>query len=369
MGWNSWNCWGLSVNAEKVRATAEAMVSKGLIDHGWTYINIDDGWQGDARNPETGEITSDKQKFPDMKALADEVHKLGLKIGLYSSPGTLTCGKKLGSLGHEELDAETYAKWGYDYLKHDYCSYSDVTKQIPANFYNAKRPYVIMGNALRSQKRDILFSLCQYGALDVWKWGPDVKASLWRTTGDIIDTWNSMRVIGFRQQASIPFTKPGAWADPDMLVVGRVGWGPNLHPSRLSPNEQYTHISLWSLLASPLLLGCDLENLDPFTLNLLTNDEVLDINQDPLGQQAAEVKGDDGTKFYVKKLENGDLAVGVFNLTESDATVEIKWEDLKLPGKYAVRDVWTQKDVKSNGLTWKGNVPLHGVQLFRLRKL
>jgi len=368
MGWNSWNCWGMSVDAEKVKRSAKGMVNSGLIDHGWTYINIDDGWQGEARNPETGEITSDPAKFPDMKILADDVHKMGLKIGLYSSPGTLTCGKRLGSLGHELEDAMTYSKWGYDYLKHDYCSYNEVVKQSQKNFYNAKRPYVIMGDALRKQNRDIILSLCQYGEMDVWKWGHTVNGSLWRTTGDIIDTWNSMRVIGFRQQASAPYTQPGRWADPDMLVVGRVGWGPNLHPTRLSPNEQYTHISLWCMLSSPLLLGCDLENLDPFTLNLLTNDEVLDINQDPLGIQATEVKGNDQTKWYVKKLENGDIAVAVFNMTESNKDESINWSDLKLEGKYAVRDLWRQKDLKTNDLGWKGIVPIHGVQMLRLSK-
>jgi alpha-galactosidase len=368
MGWNSWNCWGMSVDAEKIRKTGKAMVSSGLIDHGWSYINIDDGWQGEARNPETGVIESDPVKFPNMPQLAADIHAMGLKIGLYSSPGTQTCGKKLGSLGHEEIDAQTYARWGFDYLKYDYCSYSQVVKMDPKNPYFGKRPYKIMQEALRKQPRDLVYSLCQYGELDVWKWGASVDGNLWRTTGDIIDTWNSMRVIGFRQSAAAPYTKPGRWADPDMLVVGQVGWGPKLHPTRLSPNEQYTHISLWCMLSAPLLLGCDLETLDAFTLNLLTNDEVLDINQDPLGQQATEVIGNDFLKIYLKKLENGDYAVAIFNLDEQEVETEVVWKDLALEGSFIARDLWRQQDLKTSGKSWNGKVPLHGVKLLRLRK-
>jgi alpha-galactosidase len=368
LGWNSWNCWGMSVDADKIRKAGKAMVASGLADHGWSFINIDDGWQGETRDPETGVILSDPQKFPDMEKLATDIHEMGLKIGLYSSPGTLTCGKKLGSLGHEEIDAQTYARWGYDYLKYDYCSYSQVVKMDSRKPYFGKRPYKIMQEALRKQSRDIVYSLCQYGEMEVWKWGASVDGNLWRTTGDIIDTWNSMRVIGFRQGAAAPYTKPGRWADPDMLVLGQVGWGPKLHPSRLTPNEQYTHFSLWCMLSAPLLLGCDLEALDPFTLGLLTNDEVLDINQDPLGQQATEVLGNDSRKVYLKKLENGDMAIAIFNLDEQEMQTELAWKDLGLEGNFIVRDLWRQQDLKTNGKLWKGTVPLHGVQLFRLRK-
>lgn len=368
MGWNSWNCWGMSVDEDKVMQSASAMVSSGLADHGWTYINIDDGWQGEKRNPRTGIIESDPKKFPDMKKLSDQVHGLGLKIGLYSSPGKLTCGKRLGSLAHEEIDAKTYADWGYDYLKYDYCSYGQIYDFRYEKTYDVMRPYQIMRDALKDQKRDIVYSLCQYGEHQIWNHGEKLNGNLWRTTGDIIDTWNSMRVIGFKQMDAAPFTKPGRWADPDMLVVGKVGWGPNLHPTRLSPNEQYTHISLWCMLSAPLLLGCDLAALDDFTLNLLTNDEVLDINQDPLGIQAVAVNKDGMKPIYLKKLENGDYALAVFNLSETEQICQIQLNDLGLAGKFAFRDVWRQKDVKTNGLSWTGKVPVHGVMMFRIRK-
>jgi alpha-galactosidase len=368
MGWNSWNCWGMSVDAEKVKKSARGMVSSGLIDHGWTFINIDDGWQGPKRDENTGEIKSDPVKFPDMKSLAQEIHNMGLKIGLYSSPGSHTCGKRLGSLLHEALDAKTYADWGYDYLKYDYCSYSKAYDQRYSNDYDVFRPYVVMRDELKKQNRDILYSLCQYGMHQVWKNGDRLNGNLWRTTGDIIDTWNSMKKIGFSQAEYAPFTKPGRWADPDMLVVGKVGWGPNLHPTRLTPNEQYTHISLWCMLSAPLLLGCDLENLDDFTLNLLTNDEVLDINHDPLGIQATPANKDENAPIYLKKLENGDYALAIFNLSENDLQASMVWKNLGLEGKYEVRDVWRQKDLKTNGIDWKGNIPIHGVMMFRLKR-
>ncbi len=367
LGWNSWNCWAMEVDANKVKSAADFMVSSGLADHGWSYINIDDGWQGPVRDSITGEITTDKAKFPDMKALADYVHAKGLKFGIYSSPGTLTCGGRLGSLQHEDIDAATYAKWGVDYLKHDWCSYSGVHKKVGR--YEAKLPYKVMQKALRSQKRDIIYSLCQYGMKDVWNWGHEVDANSWRTTGDIIDTWSSMRVIGFDQEHCAPFAQPGRFNDPDMLVVGQVGWGPNLHPTRLTPNEQYTHISLWALLTSPLLLGCDLSKLDEFTISLLSNDEVLDINQDALAKQAKRVKGDRSFQLFVKELEDGSKAVGLFNLSELPMPYTLKMEELNLVGNYVFRDVWRQKDLAKKGNTFSTEIPPHGVVLLKISKL
>ena len=366
MGWNSWNCWGMAVDAKKVKSSVDFMVSKGLVEHGWSYINIDDGWQGPNRDTVTGEILTDQEKFPDMKGLSDYVHSKGLKFGIYSSPGSLTCGKRLGSLQHEELDAATYSKWGVDYLKHDWCSYSEIYKK--PSLYELKLPYQIMKRALRSQKRDIVYSLCQYGMGDVWKWGHEVDGNVWRTTGDIIDTWNSMRVIGFDQDRNSAYAKPGRWNDPDMLVVGNVGWGPNLHPTHLTPNEQYTHISLWSLLSSPLLLGCDLSALDEFTLNLLTNDEVIDINQDPLGKQAKKISGDEKFQIWMKDLEDGSKAVGLFNLSINPKKYELVLKQLGLEGKYTVRDVWQQKDIAKGKEKIAVDLPLHGVLLFKISK-
>jgi alpha-galactosidase len=285
LGWNSWNVWGGAVNAERVRAAADAMVSTGLAAQGYQFINIDDAWEGPRDG--SGEITSN-DKFPDMKGLADYIHGKGLKVGLYSSPGPQTCQRVYaGSYQHEEQDAQTYAKWGFDYLKYDWCSYSQIAPNPTLD--DRKKPYRVMRAALDKVGRDIVFSLCQYGAGNVWEWGAEVGGNLWRTTNDITDTWPSMSGIGFAQGGHEPFAGPGHWNDPDMLVVGKVGWGPNVHDTRLTSNEQMTHITLWSLQAAPLLIGADMSRIDQFTIDLLGNREVLAVDQDPLGKAASRV--------------------------------------------------------------------------------
>ena len=362
MGWNSWNCWGLSVNDRKVRASADAFINDGLADYGWTYINIDDGWEAPQRNG-NGEIESN-EKFPDMKALTAYVHGKGLKIGLYSSPGTTTCGGFLGSYQHEEQDAATWAKWGFDYIKYDWCSYGNI-KPTPS-LIELKEPYSLMGNILKRQSRDIVFSLCQYGMGDVWKWGGETNGNLWRTTGDITDTWESMSGIGFSQFDKCPYAKPGNWNDPDMLVVGKLGWG-NVRPNRLTPDEQYTHISLWSLLSAPLLIGCDLQQMDDFTKNLLCNSEVIAINQDESGKQAQRVSDKDQVQIFAKTLEDGSLAVGLFNLSDQPKKgAVLSWTTLNVEGDYQVRDVWRQKDLGLHHDQMSTNIPAHGVVLLRL---
>ena len=262
MGWNSWNCWGLSVDEQKVLSSAKVYIDKGLVNHGWAYINIDDGWEipkdKEPKRDAKGNIITN-EKFPDMKRLGDGLHAMGLKFGIYSSPGPLTCGGYTASYQYELNDAKSYAQWGVDYLKYDWCSYDGIAKDT--SLAERKKPYFVMRDALNKVNRDIVYSLCQYGMSNVWQWGAEVGGNLWRTTGDITDTWESMSGIGFNQLNMAQYAKPGNWNDPDMLVVGWVGWGPNLHPSKLSPDEQYTHISLWCLLASPLLIGCDLERL------------------------------------------------------------------------------------------------------------
>lgn len=376
MGWNSWNCWGLSVDDAKVRAAADAFLSSGLADHGWAYINIDDGWEAAERTPE-GELLTNG-KFPDMKATADYVHGKGLKMGIYSSPGTLTCGGFLGSYQGEKSDVKTWSRWGIDYLKYDWCSYGKIA--LNDSLFELQKPYLLMRDIIENADRDIIYSLCQYGMGNVWEWGEQVGGELWRTTGDITDTWESMAGIGFSQDKCSPYAGPGHWNDPDMLVVGKVGWGPSLHPSRLTPYEQYTHISLWCLLSSPLLIGCDLSQLDPFTLNLLTNDEVIAINQDELGKQATRIRKEDGIEIWSKPLADGSLAVGFFYTGQQSPVDAFTWEegvakkavalnvkDLGINEPVTVRDLWRQQDLGEFS-EFKVEVPFHGVVLVKLTK-
>ena len=363
MGWNSWNCWGLSVSDKKVRQSAEALKSSGLIDHGWSYINIDDGWED--THDKYGNILPNA-KFPNMPALCNYVHSLGLKIGIYSSPGTKTCGGYEGSYGFEAKDAMNYASWGIDYLKYDWCSYGNIAPDPTPE--QLRKPYKEMKHALRKANRDIHYSLCQYGMGDVWTWGAEVDGNSWRTTGDIEDTWESLSSIGFIQGKCSASSAPGRWNDPDMLVLGWVGWGPALHYTRLTPNEQYTHITLWSLLAAPLLIGCDLEQLDAFTLNLLTNDEVLAVNQDPLGKQAVQIRKTDDYEVWARDLEDGGKAVGLFNKTEKTLSVPVEMKDLQLDGKWAMRDVWTQSDLGKVRGHFEMKTRPHGARLVLLSR-
>ena len=364
LGWNSWNAWGLTVNDKKVKVAAKTMISK-LSSHGWNYINIDDGWEAEHRAPDSSIVTN--QKFPDMKALTSYVHSLGLKMGIYSSPGPRTCGNFLGSWKNEESDARTYGDWGIDYLKYDWCSYSLVTAKNPT-LEDFKKPYQVMRSALNKVPRDIMFSFCQYGMGDVWKWGAQVGGNSWRTTGDIEDTWKSMSGIGFNQIADGPYAQPGHFNDPDMLVVGKVGWGDNQHNSRLTPDEQYTHISLWSLLASPLLIGCDMGQLDEFTLNLLTNDEVLAIDQDELGKEAAPVIQTGEYQVWAKDLKDGGKAVGIFNTTDKYQTIILNRNENGFNAYTKLRDVWQQKYIITTGTNFTAKVAPHGVFLVKMSK-
>jgi alpha-galactosidase len=374
MGWNSWNSWACAVDDAKVRASAKALVESGLADHGWTYINIDDCWmrKEGSNDPVIGGPVRDKDgylltnaKFPDMKALTDYIHSLGLKVGTYISPGPDTCAGFVGSWQHEQKDAQRFAEWGFDYLKYDWCGYGKIAPN--PTFDELKRPYQVMRKELDQVDRDIVYSLCQYGMGDVWKWGEEVGGNCWRTTGDINDSWGSMAGIGFKQADLYSYAGPGHWNDPDMLVVGNVGWGPNLHPSRLTPDEQYTHISLWCLLSSPLLIGCPIEQMDQFTLNLLTNDEVLDISQDALGQQARRVTQVGDTEVWVKTLEDGSQVVGLFNRDMFEKKkITVSWADLGINGRYVVRDVWRQRNLGRFQGSFSATVPAHGVVLIRI---
>ncbi len=400
MGWNSWNAFGIDVTARDIKNTADQLVKSGLADYGWNYVNIDDCWMlkpdtlnltripkgqenavkkfynikkkkirnnqkeitGSPRDSH-GNILSNKD-FPDMKSLTDYIHHYGLRAGLYTSPGPYTCQIYEGSYGHELADAKQYAEWGFDYLKHDWCGYRAIVEK--PNLEEAKYPFQLMGDALKQLNRDILYSLCQYGRQDVWKWGDSVGGNLWRTTGDIHDTWDVVSRIGFRQAGLEAYAKPGNWNDPDMLVVGYVGWSKNLRPTYLSPNEQYTHISLWSLLAAPLLIGCDLTRLDDFTYGLLSNSEVIAINQDILGKQASRVIKEENIEVWSKPLADGSIAVGIFNLGEDPVDYSLSLSSLNLSGEYQVRDLWKQENMGEINSRMSFKVNRHGVKLIKI---
>jgi alpha-galactosidase len=378
MGWNSWNCWACAVDDLKVCESAKAMVDTGLISHGWSYINIDDCWMRTERqrnDPNIGPPARDgngdlipNAKFPDMKALTDYIHSLGLKAGIYIGPGPTTCQGYVASWQHELQDAKKFADWGFDYLKYDWCGYSSLVGRDP-NLEELKRPYILMRKTLDQVPRDIVYSICQYGMGDVWKWGEEVGGNCWRTTHDITDTWSSM-ARGFQQAPLAQYAKPGHWNDPDMMVLGKVGWGPNLRDSGLTADEQYTHMSLWCLLCSPLLLGCPIDQLDEFTLNLLTNDEVLEVNQDPLGQQAHRLVQDDGREIWAKQMEDGSMAVGLFNRDDySEHHITVSFTDIGFDGKCLVRDLWRQKNLGTFTEKFTAKVPVHGVVLIKITKL
>ncbi|HUL54142.1 MAG TPA: glycoside hydrolase family 27 protein [Opitutaceae bacterium] len=351
MGWNSWNHFGDRVDDQIVRETADALVRTGLAAAGYVYVNIDDTWEG-ARDAQ-GNIVPNT-KFPDMKALADYVHQRGLKLGIYSSPGPKTCGGYEGSYGHEEQDAQTFAGWGIDYLKYDWCSagrlYPD--SALPAGYQK-------MGRALARSGRPIVYSLCEYGMGDVWKWGPQVGGNLWRTTGDIQDNWASMSEIGFNQSRLAPYAGPGHWNDPDMLEVGNGG---------MTTTEYRTHFSLWCLLAAPLMAGNDLRTMSAETLAILSNREVIALDQDVLGRQGERLSSRDAIEIWTKPLHDGGRAIGVFNRNDTAKAVQLAWKELgrSAPPK-TLRDLWQHRDLPVAADGWSGTILAHDVLLLRVQ--
>ena len=361
MGWNSWNVWGTAVDDEKVRAAADWMVKSGLADHGYQYINIDDAWEG--KRDEEGRLQPN-EKFPDMSSLVDYVHSKGLKLGIYSSPGPHTCAGYPGSYQHEEIDAVTWAEWGIDLIKYDWCSYGQIAKD--SSLEELQKPYRVMRRALDLCGRDIVYSICQYGMGDVSRWGADVGGNYWRTTYDITDSWSSMSSLGFGQSGLEEYAGPGHWNDPDMLVVGQVGWGPSLHPTKLTKNEQITHLTLWSLLAAPLLVGCDLTQIDDFTFAVLTNPEVLAVNQDPLGVQAKRVAQEGESEVWMRPLEGGTWAVGLFNRGRKMTEITVDWKTLGLTGPQPVRNLWLRQDEGGFDGSYRTTVPRHGAVMLKI---
>jgi alpha-galactosidase len=352
MGWNSWNKFAGRVDDAAVRAMADAMASNGMREAGYTYINIDDTWE--AGRDAQGNITTNK-KFPDMKALAEYVHAKGLKIGIYSSPGPNTCAGYEGSYSHEEQDARTYAAWGIDYLKYDWCG--------ARNLYTDQEMralYQVMGDALLKTGRPILYSLCQYGRAEVWKWGAEVGANAWRTTGDIRDTWGSMTTIGFSQDELAPWAAAGHWNDPDMLEIGNGG---------MNEDEYKTHMSLWSILAAPLLAGNDLRSMTPAITEILTNREIIAVNQDKDGRQGRRIAKSADQEVWARQLSGDAQAIGLFNRDGAPAKITVKWPDLGLktvPSR--ARDLWTHSELKLDGAEYSVIVPAHGVVMLRVSK-
>jgi alpha-galactosidase len=355
MGWNSWNKFANKVDDASVRAMADAMVSSGMSKAGYNYINIDDTWELD--RDAAGNIVPNK-KFPNMKALADYVHSKGLKIGIYSSPGPKTCANYPGSFGHVQQDAATYAAWGIDYLKYDLCSDLDVYKDDAPTL---QAIYQEMGDALQATHRPIVYSLCEYGRADVWTgWGEKSGGNLWRTTGDIEDKWESMEKIGFSQIKIASFVKPGHWNDPEMLEIGNGG---------MTADEYRTHMSLWSLLAAPLIAGNDLRTMTDETKSILMNTDVIAIDQDPQFQPVTEVSHDSDIEVLLRPLSDGSVAVGLFNRGSEAATA--KFARTSLPAiftdkKLQVRDLWKHAGLPLDGDAFIATVPKHGVVLLRI---
>jgi alpha-galactosidase len=381
MGWNSWYVWENHVTDKIMREAADAMVSTGLIDHGYMYINIDDCWaikpssddstlKGDTRDSK-GMINSNR-RFPDMKALTGYIHSKGLKAGIYTSPGPLTCAGHVGAYKFEDKDVTRFTEWGYDFLKYDWCSYSDVarTDTLP----DLQKPYLLISELLRKQKRDIILNLCQYGMGDVWKWGKEAGGNSWRTAGDLGGSFEGIGTALFRDGFDVYsrdslhlYAGPGGWNDPDYLLIGYLSnWNGETVPTPLTPNEQYTQVSLWSLVAAPLILSGDITRLDDFTLSLLSNDEVIEVDQDPLGKPGYRVSKTGDTEVWKRQLEDGSMAVGLFNRGEGEVKVTALWNDLKINGKHIVRDLWRQKDLGRFDKKFSSDVPRHGVVLVRI---
>ncbi|GHT66250.1 hypothetical protein FACS189452_01790 [Bacteroidia bacterium] len=390
MGWSSGNCRGNDVDQEKVLDVAQAMIDKDLINHGWTYVNIGDSWQSE-RGEKYNAIQSN-DKFPDMKELADQIHAMGLKIGIYSTPWTGSYSGHIGSYSDNEdgsydwiteeqidehhrftlgnpnkdcqlhyhhgkysfvkNDVQQWYDWGIDYLKYDW---------NPNDLYHVKEMY----DALRAKDRDIVYSLSNsapYGdAALLVKFYNTLK-----TPGDIRDNWKSMSELGFKQTKWATFNGPGSWIDPDMLAVGNIGWREAPRPTKLTPDEQFTQVSLWALLAAPLIIGCDMSQLDDFTLSLLTNDEVIDIDQDPWGYMAMPIIEKKGIAIYAKNLEDGSMAVGLFNKSNAIQEIGFTMKELGLRGKQTIRDLWRQQDLGKYDKDFKTSVNPHGVVLVKI---
>ncbi len=380
MGWNSWYIHYDRISEKTMREAADQMIASGMANFGYQYVNIDDCWMRKvkSKDPVTGGEPRDKNgviipngRFPDIKGMVDYIHSKGLKAGIYISPGPSTCAGYEGSYKHEALDARTFARWGFDFLKYDWCSYRKVAgnKKDPDYYI---RPYRLMWNEVHKQDRDIVLNLCQYGMGDVWKWGARV-GNCWRTTGDLGlkrgDALPGFYLIGFSNAKHAVYAGPGGWNDPDYILIGWVGDAHGMgvgKPTDLTPWEQYSYMSMWSLMAAPLIFSGDMAKLDKFTLNVLCNHEVIEIDQDPLGKQAVMVEKTDAWFIMARPMSDGSVAVGLFNLKPEKQEVSVSWKDLGISGMKQVRDLWRQKDLGNFKGRFSAELEPHGVALVRL---
>ena len=380
LGWNDWYTHYDHITDNLVRKAADVMVDSGMADFGYQYVNIDDCWmmKPGSSDPDLGGpprtdrgVIRPNRRFPDMRALTDYIHAKGLRTGIYTSPGPRTCAGFEGSYEHEAADARQFADWGFDFLKYDWCSYGKVVRGTGRHYFES--PYQIMGDILARLDRDIVFNLCQYGMGDVWTWGAAVGGQCWRTTSDLGLEKNS-RLPGFY---SIAFTNavhaanagPGGWNDPDYILIGAYG-DPRqmgrLQKTTLTPQEQYSYMSLWTMMAAPLFFSGDMSQLDNFTLNVLCNSEVIAVDQDAFGQQARIVRNTDQEYILERVLSDGSVAVGLFNLDLQNRPLSVDWSALGLSGTYKMRDLWRQRDLGLVNDRLEERVPGHGVFLFRL---
>ncbi len=372
MGWNSWNVFTKNIDEKMLMEMADAMVSTGMRDVGYQYINIDDFWHADTRDKD-GKPVPDAKKFPHgMKYVSDYMHSKGLKLGIYSCAGNMTCGRRFGGYSYEEIDAKAYAEWGIDLLKYDYC-YAPASRKV------AEQRYTTMGNALKHSGRSIVFTICEWGFRKPWHWGEKAGGQYWRSTPDIMDTWTfpnffvfSMMGIVNREEKLWKYAGPGHWNDPDMLIVGNYGKGNATSGGGIykgmNDEEYQTHFSLWCMFAAPLLSSCDLRSMNAATRNILTNTDVLAINQDELGEQARPVYRMAGVRVYLKHLADGSMAVAVFNTTKQERKIELHSDWLKAQGSFSAYDVWQHKTVG----TLKDRLPLtlkpHQTIVLKLKK-
>ena len=378
MGWNDWYAHYDRITDKMVREAADILISSGMADVGYQFINIDDCWMNAPQNKDSlrvGPLRDEKgnivpnQYFQDMKSLTNYIHSKGLKAGIYSSPGPFTCGKYTGSWQHEEQDARQFAAWGFDFLKYDWCSYGEIVKN-DNSLAVLQKPYLKMGKILKSIDHDIIFNLCQYGKGEVWKWGSEVGGHCWRTSDDLGPELNSFFEVALKNAEIGKWTRPGAWNDPDYIQIGYVG---NLDMTglpeltKLSPTEQYSFMSLWCLLSAPLIYSGDLNRLNDFTLNVLCNTEVIAVDQDPLGKCATVINRDGNTFVMVKELEDGSKAVGLCNKGKTATSIGIEWSELGLTKKkFEIRDLWEQKDLGSFKHQYNTIVPARGVVLIKV---